>query len=301
MIATIRSHLKGHLLTAEIFVFAVVVLTLVAADVLYPSTEVFLVALVLLAIINSKARAFAIDFAPFIVLIFSYDSLRNFADDLTGAEIHVRDLIIWERSLFGGGLPGYWIQQNLWGLPITPLLDVLTNTLYLSHFMSPLVVSALLWRRSPNEYWAFALGLVALSYAGFITYILFPAAPPWWATHRGYLRTMPITLDHFVVPADVVSAGPNPVAAMPSLHTAYPVYIALVAIATWGKRGLPVICLPLGVAFSTFYLGHHWVIDALVGAGYAAFFFGTVYLYLRRNELSLVWLSRVKQVLVPHT
>ncbi len=175
MIATIRSHLKGHLLTAEIFVFAVVVLTLVAADVLYPSTEVFLVALVLLAIINSKARAFAIDFAPFIVLIFSYDSLRNFADDLTGAEIHVRDLIIWERSLFGGGLPGYWIQQNLWGLPITPLLDVLTNTLYLSHFMSPLVVSALLWRRSPNEYWAFALGLVALSVRG--VYHLHPCSP----------------------------------------------------------------------------------------------------------------------------
>lgn len=301
MITTIRSQLKGHLLTVEIFIFAVVVLTLVAADVLYPSTEVFLVALVLLAVINSKARAFAIDFAPFIVLIFSYDSLRNFADDLTGADIHVRDLIVWERALFGGELPAYWLQQNLWGLPITPLLDVLTNTLYLSHFMTPLVMSALLWRRGSNEYWAFALGLVALAYAGFFTYILFPAAPPWWATHRGYLRTMPITLDHFIVPADVVSAGPNPVAAMPSLHTAFPTYIALVAIATWGKRGLWVIFLPLGVAFSTFYLGHHWVIDALVGAGYAAFFFSTVFLYLRRREMSVVWITRVKQVLVPRT
>jgi len=301
MMTTIRSYVREHMLTAQIFVFAVIVLTLIAADVLYPSTEVFLIVLVLLAVMNAKVRAFAIDFAPFIVLIYSYDTLRNFADDLTRADIHITDLIAWERALFGGALPGYWLQQNLWDLPITPLLDMLANTLYLSHFMSPLVLAALLWRRGAGEYWAFALGLVALSYAGFATYLAFPAAPPWWATHHGYLIHTPITLDHFVVPAQVVSAGPNPVAAMPSLHTAYPTYIALVALATWGRRALPVILLPLGVAFSTFYLGHHWVIDALAGAGYALFFFGTAFLFFRRHQVSLAWLNKVKQTLVPHT
>jgi len=299
MVAKFRVFVREHTLTAEIFVLVSVVLTLVAADVLYPSTEVFLGLLVILAVMNSKVRMFAVDFAPFIVLLFSYETLRNFADDLSTADIHVTDLIAWERSLSGGALPGYWLQQHLWNLPITPVLDVLTNTLYLSHFLAPLITSALLWRRKLSEYWAFALGLMALSYAGFATYIIFPAAPPWWATHHGYLPGTPITLDHFVIPAEVVSAGPNPVAAMPSLHTAYPTYIALVSMAVWGRRGIPVVLLPLGVAFSTFYLGHHWVIDALVGMGYATISFATVYLYFRRHQVSLGWLNRVKQALAP--
>lgn len=289
------------MLTAQIFAFAVIVLTLIAADVLYPSTELLLMALVVLAVMNVKVREFAIDFAPFILLIYSYDTLRNFANVLTHAEVNVTNLIAWERALFGGTLPSYWLQQKLWELPITPLLDVLTNALYLSHFMTPLLLSALLWRRRSSEYWAFATGLVALSYAGFVTYIAFPAAPPWYATHHGYLPATPITLDHFIVPAEVVSAGPNPVAAMPSLHTAYPTYIALVALATWGRRALPVILLPLGVAFSSFYLGHHWVIDALAGAAYAAFFFATVFLFVRRREVSLAWIGKVKRTLVPDT
>jgi membrane-associated phospholipid phosphatase len=87
---------------------------------------------------------------------------------------------------------------------------------------------------------------------------------------------------------------------MPSLHTAYPTLIALVCVAVWGRKALPVLLLPLGVAFSTFYLGHHWVIDALAGAGYAVFFFGTVFLWLRQREASLDWLIQHRPALTPH-
>ena len=41
-------------------------------------------------------------------------------------------------------------------------------------------------------------------------------------------------------------SGANPVAAMPSLHAAYPTYIAMVAIRVWGKRGIPTDALVLG-------------------------------------------------------
>ena len=45
----------------------------------------------------------------------------------------------------------------------------------------------------------------------------------------------------------------------------------------WGKRGIPVILLPLGVIFATIYLGHHYVVDALAGATYATVVFLTVF------------------------
>jgi len=157
-----------------------------------------------------------------------------------------------------------------------------TNFLYLSHYVSPLVISLLLWRKQRAMYWAFAVGLVVLSYAGFVTYALFPAAPPWWATLHGYLSQQPIRLTHFMVSASVMMRSANPVAAMPSLHAAYPTYLALVAISVWGRRALPVFLLPLGVIFSTVYLGHHYVVDALAGILYALVTFTTVYPLARK-------------------
>ncbi|MBI5959347.1 MAG: inositol phosphorylceramide synthase, partial [Chloroflexi bacterium] len=257
---------KDRKLVMHIGLLVLIALTLSLTGVLYPSTEMAVLLIIILAILNPKVRVFAVDFAPFIILLFTYDTLRNFADDFGSATIHVSDLIRWERSVGGGTLPPYWLQQNLWGHFYTPVLDVLANFFYMSHFMTPLLASIAMWRHRRTDYWAFAFGLVAMSFAAFATYIFFPAAPPWWATQNGYLPDMPIVLDHFIVSAEVVAKGPNPVAAMPSLHTAYPTFIALTSLAVFGRKAIPVILLPLCVASSTFYLGHHWVIDALGGA-----------------------------------
>jgi membrane-associated phospholipid phosphatase len=292
MWSKVSGVLRDRALMTEIGVLALIALMLSATGVMYPSTEMATVLIIALAVINPKVRVFAVDFAPFIVLLFTYDTLRNFADEFSSAPLHVRDLAHWDKMLGGGTMPTYWIQHTLWNKPYTPLLDVLANTLYLSHFMTPIIASVALWRHRRTDYWSFAAGLVALSFAAFAVFVFFPAAPPWWATAHGYLRTTPITLDHFIVSADVVSAGPNPVAAMPSLHTAYPTYIALVCVGVWGRKALPVFLLPLGVASSTFYLGHHWVVDALGGATFAMIAYSTVFAWCRKHQFSLDWIAR---------
>ena len=78
------------------------------------------------------------------LLLVTYKWLRNYADDLSVSQINIHNLIEWEKDLFGGTMPGAAIQSHLWDQPYTPLLDVMTNTLYLSHFLSPLVLSVLL-------------------------------------------------------------------------------------------------------------------------------------------------------------
>jgi membrane-associated phospholipid phosphatase len=279
-----------HLIAVAAILIAVAVLTGT-----FPNTELIAAAFVFSFIWTRVGRAFLLEFAPFLLLLITYKQMRNFADDLTTSDINVTNLIRWEKSLFGGTLPNHWVQTHLWNQPYTPVLDVLTNTLYLSHFLSPLVISVLLWQKRRSMYWAFAIALVVLSYAAFATYVLFPAAPPWWATLYGYLPDQPVTLDHFVTSGEALAKGANPVAAMPSLHTAYPTFIALVSIYVWGKRGIPVILLPLGVGFSIVYLGHHYVIDALAGATYALVVFSTVYLWAVRFTAQHTIFTRQRQ------
>ncbi len=283
-----------HLLAVAAILIGVVIFTGT-----FPNTELIALAFVFSFAWTGSGRRFLLEFMPFLILLVAYKQMRNFADDLTTSDINITNLIRWEKSLFGGTLPNHWVQVHMWHHFYTPVLDVLTNTLYLSHFLSPLVISVLLWQKRRSLYWAFALALVVLSFAAFATYVLFPAAPPWWATHYGYLTDQPVTLDHFVTSGEKLARGANPVAAMPSLHAGYPSFIAMVAIYVWGKRAIPVILLPLGVIFSTVYLGHHYVIDALAGAAYAAVVFLTVFQWAVRFTSSHAFFTRQQPVRPP--
>jgi membrane-associated phospholipid phosphatase len=275
------SSIRNRWFGLQILVVVIVMAGMIASRT-FPNTHRIAILLIGVFIFTREGRAFLLGFSPFLLLLLTYEWLRSYADNLSLTQINVRNLIQWERWLFGSTLPGHYLQTHLWNKPYTPVLDTVANSLYLSHFVSPLIISLLLWRKQRATYWAYASGLVVLSYAGFITYALFPAAPPWWATLHGYLRQQPIRLDHFMVSASVMMSSANPVAAMPSLHAAYPTYLALVAVSVWGKRALPVFLLPLAVMFSIVYLGHHYVIDALAGVAYASVTFVTVYTLARR-------------------
>lgn len=296
MVSKVVTFWHRHPLVSQVLLVVAVVLVLMALGVFYPSTKLGFLLVIILAVVNSRVREFAIDFAPFIVLILTYNELRRFADNLSMTDINVTNLIHWEQSLFGGTLPSYFLQQHLWDQPYTALVDIAMNTFYLSHFITPVIAAWLLWRNRKTDYWAYVSGLVLLSYAAFATYVLFPAAPPWWATFHGYLPDQPVYLDHFIVTAETVNSGPNPVAAMPSLHVAYPTYIALVCITVWGRKAGFVFLLPVGVMTAAVYLGHHYVIDGLVGSVYALFMYSTVFTWLRRHEIALDLVGKLKGV-----
>jgi membrane-associated phospholipid phosphatase len=273
-------------------VLVVAILLVIAVLGRFPSTKLIMAVFMAVMVWRKTTRSFLLDLAPFLLLVLSYDSLRSFADDFSPSDIHVTDIIHAERVLFAGHLPNVVLQHNLWGHFYTPVLDVIANFFYLFHFLNPLILALLLWTRRRPMYWAYVIALVVLSYSAFVTYLLFPAAPPWWATWHGYMNSEPVTLDHFVVSMETVLKSPNPVAAVPSLHAAYPTLIALVSIRAWGKKAAWVILLPFAVAFSTVYLGHHYVIDALLGAGYALVVYGVVFLGMLRYPRLINLLSR---------
>jgi membrane-associated phospholipid phosphatase len=138
-------------------------------------------------------------------------------------------------------------------------------------------VAVVLWVRNRALSYRFMRRWVVLSLAGLVTYFLYPAAPPWWAWEHGPLseQVYRISSNGFAA-IGLHSAGntlnalqadqANPVAAMPSLHTAY----ALMAVAFFlpmvRRRWWPLLLTyPLAMAFTLVYTGEHYVADVLVG------------------------------------
>ncbi|MDI6858415.1 MAG: bifunctional glycosyltransferase 87/phosphatase PAP2 family protein [Dehalococcoidia bacterium] len=254
--------------------------------------------LLLLGFVWGRRRMqFARDFAPFVLLLLSYDALRGFADDLA-ANVHIDYPITLERLLFFGRVPTQILQRWLSDEGVTHWYDSAAALMHAAHFVVPLAFAALIWQYRRGQYWRFITALLLLSYAGFITYLLLPTAPPWWASANGHLEGVRIVhlSSHTAFLYDKVS--PNSVAAMPSLHAAYPWLFFLFACRLWGKRGWPVVLYPLTVFFSSVYLGHHYVVDIIGGVIYASVAYAVLCPigdYLARNRWSpLFRLIRVR-------
>ncbi len=207
---------------------------------------------------------------PFLILLLCYQSLSVFSRSLDVSSIHIVQLIEWERMLSAGLIPSAVLQRHLSGPMVTWLIDPVSNLLYVSHFVTPVVIGMILWKRDQQIYWNFVSGFLFLSFLGFATYILFPAAPPWWASERGYLQGLEqVGLDRFLLAGVTANQAPNPVAAIPSLHCTYPLYFFLFLRPLLGRRSLWLLLLTFGIVFSVVYLGHHYLIDVWIGFAYA--------------------------------
>ena len=215
---------------------------------------------------HQRGRKFIIAFLPFFLLIYTYVIFFSYNHQLVHERIHIQDLIHWEQKLFFGYLPTNLLQQ--W-LPVDKwyghLAQAVSNGLYLSHFIIPLFVILYLWNFYRIKYWIFMIGFMIANYISFIGWALFPAAPPWWATYYHYLSGDMAVINLTNMSTDFLLNIPNPIAAMPSLHAVYPIYITLFALNLWGKKALPIVLYPLSIGFAIVYLGHHYVIDFIAG------------------------------------
>jgi membrane-associated phospholipid phosphatase len=227
---------------------------------------------------------FARDWAPVALLLVIYNFSRGFADN--GATPHAYELAYFDRWLFGGEVPTIWLQERYYDPDRLFWWDVVASWVYFSHFVVALGIAVVLWLRERARWAAFMRRWFALSLAGLITYVVYPAAPPWWAGKFGLLpevariSTRGWRAIGLHGAGNVLNAGQlasNPVAAMPSLHTAF----ALLAVAFFldrvRRRWWPVLALyPLAMTATLVYCGEHYVIDVLVGWVYVVLVFVVV-------------------------
>ena len=79
--------------------------------------------------------------------------------------------------------------------------------------------------------------------------------------------------------------APNPVAAVPSLHSAYPTLVALFIWKLYGRKwGLISFLYPLSVWVGVIYMGEHYLFDVLSGITYAVVSFLVVEALMNRRQ-----------------
>lgn len=228
-----------------------------------------------LFLILGQARSFITYFLPFVALILSYEKLRSLATHIN-KHVHYMEMVHVDRWLTGGTLPTAWLQQH-WYHGHVAWYDFYFYFLYMMHFVVPVVLAVIIWKYRTKEYWFYITALVILSYGGFLTYVLFPAAPPWLASNLGKIEPIHrISSDVWAAfgvknfSAYYQQLSPNPVAAMPSLHAAYPLLFTLIVRKLWGNRAfLLTLFYPISIWIGIVYLGEHYVVDALAGILYA--------------------------------
>jgi hypothetical protein len=231
------------------------------------------------------ARGLIVDWLPFIGFLFAYDIARGAADNL-GIAAHTSAGIDFDQALFGGSVPSNWLQDHLYHPFSVHWYDYGVFGVYMTHFFTTLVIAALLWRFAYPQFKRFRTMVLALAGAGFLTYALFPATPPWLAAQDGRLpgihRVVGEVWGHVgVVSAQTLFEGGsgyvNDVAAVPSLHAAFPVLIMLFfwrAARVWQRVVL--VAYPLAMGFTLVYGGEHYVLDVVLGWGYAVAVYAAV-------------------------
>jgi PAP2 superfamily len=119
------------------------------------------------------------DWLPFALVLIAYDFSRG-AADFIGRPTMWHWQIDADRWLFFGTIPTVWLQERL-KLPHPPWWEIVLSTVYMSFFVLPYVIAAVLWLRNRDEWKSFVRLFVGLSFAALVVYSLLPSAPPWAA------------------------------------------------------------------------------------------------------------------------
>ena len=236
-----------------------------------------------------------LDWLPLIAVLFGYGMLRGYASHT-----------FWgQRSSANGSVvqafysPQVWFDTHVFSVDPTSQLqrwlytpglhfwDYLIWACYMSHFFTSFIIAGVLWKTNYPKFRRFVPMFVGLTFIGYITYVLYPAMPPWMASEFGHLPPTTRIIDqvwahlHIGLGQSLFAGGSkfdNNVAAMPSLHGAYPMLICLFF---WKgsspRKRILLAAYPICMAFTLVYTAEHFVIDIFVGWIYAAavFYFGS--------------------------
>lgn len=236
--------------------------------------DFIVITLCIFALIKREAVTFVKDWTVPIILFYLYEGLRSRAYDISqhfGISPIVEPLIWLERKVFFflDDVPSvklqYWLRPDLnqihW-------YDYVLFFFYVMFFWYWLAAGFLIWLKDRKVFKQYMYGLVAFSIFDVGLYALFPSAPPWWASDRGYfpwISRILWTSDYLPgMGLSVVSTyGRNDFAAFPSHHAAWPFFATLFLVKVFGKKALPLFIVPFMIAFATWYGAEHYVIDSI--------------------------------------
>jgi hypothetical protein len=207
----------------------------------------------------------------FALAYYGYRIVRGTVDDPVGAAVafqHSRDVIHFEQSLGIFVEPSIqsWVSSSPW------LIDV-ASWLYLNaQFTVTMACLVYIYLRHNSSFYFVRNMFAVAMWTANVGFMLFPAAPPRFFPEWGFADPV-ANLTHVAHDSVAVNSLVNQYAAIPSMHVAFALMIA-VPLARLSKHRLTRAIwavYPFVVVFVIVSTGNHFITDAVLGAATAAF------------------------------
>ncbi len=190
------------------------------------------------------------------------------------ARLRTRYPIALDRALGGGSLPNARLQRGLARFSRVKALNRVLTWAHWLWFFEPHLALLLILVRHNERFPRAARQLAAVFDIGCAVYFIVPTAPPWWASEQGLtdeeVRRVMIEVGEetwgSAWPGIYGALGGNPWAAMPSLHFATALTVALLLAEAGPVEGAVGWGYALTLGFALVYLGEHYVTDLAAGA-----------------------------------
>ncbi|MET1055663.1 MAG: phosphatase PAP2 family protein [Pedobacter sp.] len=246
---------------------------------------------------SAVSRKFILGFSIFIVYWILFDYMKAFPNYLF-SDVHIADLYHLEKHIFGifsGGrilTPNEFLRNHH-----AAFIDFIGGIFYLMWIPVPLAFAAYLFFVKKELFLRFALTFVLVNMIGFVIYYIYPAAPPWYVQYHGFVflahtHSNPaglIRFDHLLhttIFQSIYRQGSNVFAAMPSLHSSYPVIVLYYGLKNkMGAMNVVFGIVMVGIWFTAVYASHHYVLDVLAGITCAIIGINLFNLLLKRTAL----------------
>jgi inositol phosphorylceramide synthase catalytic subunit len=213
-----------------------------------------------------------------------YDSMRfarNFG--VTTERVHICDLRQHELDLFGITSHGVKMTlQDYFLAHSSPIADLYFAVPYGTFIYVSVAFATYLYFKDYVALKRYTWTFFLMNIAAYVTYHVYPAAPPWYyhahgcvadltahaseGTHLAAVDAM-LGFNYF---SSFYGRSADVFGAVPSLHVAYPLLIVLEGWRNFRTLGRGVALLFwASMICAAVYLDHHWVIDVVLGLGYA--------------------------------
>jgi len=226
---------------------------------------------------SAITRKFILGFSVFIVYWIIFDWMKGFPN-YNVSTVHIADLYNFEKRLFGINFNGHILTPNeYWRINGTTVLDIIAGLFYICWIPVPLSFAAFLFFKNRKEFLSFAITFFVVNLLGFVVYYTYPAAPPWYVHEHGFVFN-PLTTGntgglakfdayfHVSIFKSIYAKGSNVFAAMPSLHSAYPIIVMYYGLKNrLGFINIVLALVMVGIWLTAIYTSHHYILDVLAG------------------------------------
>jgi hypothetical protein len=232
---------------------------------------------------HEKSRKFIIGFSIFIIYWIVYDSMRVLPN-YEVSTVHIKEPYEIEKWLFGIKSGELILTPNeYFTLNHTRFFDFLSGMFYINWVPIPLAFGVYLYVKEKFLFTSYSLVFLWANLLGFVVYYIYPAAPPWYVEIYGFDLHLGVQgnraglarFDEMLgIPVfeNIYNKNANVLAAIPSLHAAYPVIVLYFGIMKrLGWINWFFLVFMFGIWFSAVYSGHHYIIDVVLGAAIALF------------------------------